>query len=39
VSSSWIRNITFKNVTINGKPLTKEDIEIGDFQVENITID
>ena len=37
-SDSWIRNITLKNVTINGKPLTMEDIIIGDFQVENIVI-
>lgn len=39
VSSSWIRDITFKNVTINGKPLLKEDIEIGDFQVDNIIVE
>jgi hypothetical protein len=35
-SKSWIKDISFKNVIINGKPLTKDDIEIGDFQVENI---
>jgi polygalacturonase len=38
-SSSWIKDISFKNVLINGKPLTKEDIEIGDFQVEGIRIE
>ena len=37
-SDSWIRDITFENVIINGKPLQKDDIIIGDFQVENIKI-
>lgn len=38
-STSWIKDISFKNVFINGHPLTKKDIEIGDFQVEGICIE
>jgi hypothetical protein len=39
VSDSWVRDITFKNVVVNGEPLKKEDIIIGDFQVKNIIIE
>jgi len=35
-STSWIKDISFKNVLINGKPLSEDDIEIGNFQVKNI---
>jgi hypothetical protein len=37
-STSWVKNISFKNVLINGKPLTIDDIEIDGFQVENISV-
>ncbi|MBE8718570.1 glycosyl hydrolase family 28 protein [Cellvibrio polysaccharolyticus] len=32
-----VKNITFENVTVMGKPLHREDIDVGDY-VENITI-
>jgi hypothetical protein len=36
VSSSWIENIKFKNVKVNGMKITRDDFVIGDFQVKNI---
>ncbi len=38
-SSSWIRNIALKNILINGEKLTLDDIEIGEFQVDNVTVE
>ena len=35
-SDSWVRDISFKNVSINGKPISEKDFIIGDFQVKNI---
>lgn len=38
-SASWIRNITLKDIYLNGRKMTKQDLIIGDFQVENIVIE
>ncbi|WP_372649073.1 hypothetical protein [Draconibacterium sp.] len=37
-STSWIENITLKNIKINDQNITADDIVIGDFQVENISV-
>jgi len=38
-STSWIKNITFKNVTIEGRMITQRDFVIGDYQVNNIVFE
>ena len=38
-STSWIKDIFFKNVIINNKPLSKDDIETNGFQIKNIVIE
>ena len=38
-SSSWIENITLKNIKVNGKKVTEDDFELGDFQVKNIVFE
>ena len=38
-STSWIKDIYFKNVMINGKPISKDDIEMNGFQIKNILIE
>lgn len=38
-SSSWVKDITLRNIIINGKKLTREDIQIGDFQVKNVIVE
>ena len=35
-STSWIENITLKNIKINKQNITSDDFIIGDFQVENV---
>jgi len=38
-SSSWVKNITIRNVYLNGKKMTSNDIIIGNFQVGDIIIE
>ena len=39
VSTSWIENITLKNIIINDQKISADDFEIGDFQVKNVNFE
>jgi len=38
-STSWIQDITLKNVRLNGNPLSREDLEVDEFQVDNVLVE
>jgi hypothetical protein len=38
-STSWIENVTLKNVKINGQKISVSVVEIGDFQVKNVNFE